>query len=408
MNHFLVYGIHPAISQAETIAVLGVRPTLIGRLALVDDGGMDWNGERVQDRLAGTVKLGDIVAELPMKHLAAKRLAELIVSRPRASRILFGLTVITDRPAEAMAYQHLSIELKRVLQDAGKSVRWVTGDDRGLSPAAISKLDLTQEGYDFVIGIRDGIATIGLTTHVQNADAWSARDMGRPFRDTKTGMLPPKLARIMVNLALGKETKHNLSTPLSLLGETHRLLDPFCGAGTILMEAGVLMEKKFLAGLLSVQGSDCSAKQVKGAKQNLDWLKEQSIISSETRQRLSVMMEDARTVDRRHPPKSITAIVTEGDMGSPLRGGETFATLERQAAIVSALWRESLQAFAKIQPQGGKIVGIWPQYQTSRGKAVVNITDDLAAAGYCLSSVPLPYRRADQSIERNIVVIERR
>ena len=35
---------------------------------------------------------------------------------------------------------------------------------------------------------------------MQDFEQWGARDYGRPSRDAVRGMLPPKLARMMVNL----------------------------------------------------------------------------------------------------------------------------------------------------------------------------------------------------------------
>ena len=76
---------------------------------------------------------------------------------------------------------------------------------------------------------------------VQNISAYAMRDQKRPKRDAFVGMLPPKLAQIMINLALGdQEPKDKL------------LLDPFCGTGVLLQEA-------LLMGL-KVYGTDLSQK----------------------------------------------------------------------------------------------------------------------------------------------------
>jgi hypothetical protein len=40
---------------------------------------------------------------------------------------------------------------------------------------------------------------------VQDIDAYAERDFERPMRDAFVGMLPPKLAQIMLNLAVGEE-----------------------------------------------------------------------------------------------------------------------------------------------------------------------------------------------------------
>ena len=53
--------------------------------------------------------------------------------------------------------------------------------------------------------------------------------MDKPYRDMRRGMLPPKLARSLVNLAIGAKSPSDMT-----------ILDPFCGTGTVLMEAMLL------------------------------------------------------------------------------------------------------------------------------------------------------------------------
>ena len=73
--------------------------------------------------------------------------------------------------------------------------------------------------------------------------------------------LHPKLARVMVNLSAIKK------------GET--LLDPFCGTGGILIEAGLIGAK--------VIGSDIEKKKTDGCKKNLDFydIKEYELFCSD-------------------------------------------------------------------------------------------------------------------------------
>ena len=406
MRHFLVYGTHPAISQAEATAVFGISPRMVGSSAMAILETEAWDAERIQDRLAGVIKLGDVIEEVPAKKLTAALLTELLLARPREERVLFGMSIYTDSRKEAEALKRLPILLKRRLQDAGKSVRWVSGDNGVLSPAAVAKVKLTSEGYDLVIGIKDGTAHIGLTSQVQNADAWSERDYGRPFRDMKTGMLPPKLARIMLNLGLGGSVDGE-SDGLALIPNQRRLLDPFCGGGTILMEAALLTQHHLPSSILSIQGSDIDAKQTNGAKRNLDWLVEKNILSQKYRERVSLSDGDARAVHLRHTAESVTNIITEGHLGPPIRGTESAEMIRRNASDLEKIWRESLGSFAKVQPVGGRVVCVWPAFRTTNGTAGVDLMNELRSFGYRLAQVPLPYRRPDQHVQRNIVVLER-
>lgn len=64
---------------------------------------------------------------------------------------------------------------------------------------------------------------IGQTVWVQDIDAYSQRDMGRE-RSMVVGMMPPKLAQMMINFATKGDKKL-------------QIWDSFCGLGTTLIES---------------------------------------------------------------------------------------------------------------------------------------------------------------------------
>ncbi len=399
MNHFLVLGSHPLLSLAEAKAVLGEqKPQIADKLAVFEH--LPLEIDALNKRLGGSVKMGEIVTILPMRELSAERLADEIEARPRADKIQYGLTIFGGSEGQRQKTKHLPIELKRVLQDRGHAVRWVTGEDGELSPAAVAKLDLINAGYDLVIGLFGEEAMIGLTTQVQDADAWSERDYGRPFRDMETGMLPPKLARMMVNIATGS-TQH-----LSKM----TLLDPFCGGGTVLMEAA-------LVSVGHAFGSDIDAKQIAGAKKNLDWMVEKMLLKKEARHTIDLHTRPVETIDTHFAPDSVDVIVTEGYLGKPLRGNETLPFLHQQKQAVETIWRNALKAFLPLLKTGGRIVCVWPVFTTTGGTVAADVRTDAIDLGYRFvepladwkeKSVTLTYARADQHVKRNIVILEKK
>lgn len=387
--HFLVFGTHPDLSLAEARAVLGEGVSASVSPTARFEG--PWEGVVVQDRLAGVIKLGDVLWEGQAKEASASKLAQLMLERPRGERIEFGCTVYgagkTDR-----RFGRLGMETKGLLKEQHTGpVRLVTGEHGDLTPAAVAKAKLTTKGFDFIVVVQGERAWIGMTTHVQNADAWSLRDYGRPFRDAKTGMLPPKLARLMVNLAVGSACPSDK--------EAVGLLDPFCGGGTVLMEAAMLCPQS------SVVGSDLDAPQVVGAEKNLAWLQAQRIVSSDAHVR--VMQSAAEKLDGELEPGSVLHVVTEGFLGEPVHGREPMSVLEQRRTEVEKIWKLALPVLARTQKVGGRLVMVWPEWVGAKEALRVDLTNDVLKLGYRPLLSPLGYARPDQKVKRWIVGFER-
>jgi len=347
------------------------------------------------DTLGGTVKLGDIVSTTEGLDLDLEDLVETLSPFLTRPSIDFGWTVYGGSKKTHDTINKLAIPFKKMLKAHAISSRWVTGKDGDISPAAIAKLKLTTEGLDLNIFIDGERIHVGKTTHVQNADAWSLRDFGRPARDERVGMLPPKLARMMVNLAM---------TPP---GET--LWDPFCGGGTVMMEAALATE----AGL--ILGSDIDDTQVGNSQKNCSWLTAQGIFQPHDSKRIVIFQSDARSVKPTHK-STISRIVTEGYLGPLLSGQETKTTLEKNVHDISKLWEDSLKAWKPILAKDARLICIWPAFKTSHGISRVDLESKLSSLGYRIidpldgwddSHGPLLYARPDQRVMRRIVVLAR-
>lgn len=397
MRHFAVFGSHPRLSLAEFRAVRPDLPSplLIGSAAIFEDAG--WNGETLMRLLGGTVKLGDIIATISVDELDGERIADEIGTRLGDGAIDFGLTVIGSK-----RFPKLPIGFKRALKSQGISSRWVTGKDGGdIAPAAIAKLKLTTEGLDLCVFVDGDDAHIGVTTHVQDADAWSLRDYGRPARDELAGMLPPKLARMMVNLVKSWNVERGAS------GQT--VLDPFCGSGTILMEAALATDAE------RIIGSDIEKKQISDTQKNIAWLIQNRILAARDGQRIEAFVADARKLSTQVRPSSVDAVVTEGMLGPPLRGSESRATLEKNAKEISDLWIATLREIRPLLAPNARLVCVWPAFKTTGGTARVDLEQTLPELGYELldpfagwdiPAGPLLYHRVGQKVMRRIVLIK--
>src|SRR5690606_572214 len=117
-------------------------------------------------------------------------------------------------------------------------------------------------------------------------------DRQRPSVDAVSGVLPPKVARMLINI--GNDTKKDSIT----------FLDPFCGSGTILMEA-------LLLGYDSV-GFDISVKAIEDSTKNLNWLKQKYPVTTP----VSLYQADSSEVKPKDLGlKPVDLIVTEGYLG---------------------------------------------------------------------------------------------
>lgn len=139
---------------------------------------------------------------------------------------------------------------------------------------------LVERGCELMILTGDTGYIVAQTVWVQDIDAYTRRDIGRE-RSMSVGMMPPKLAQIMINFATKGE-------------RGLQVWDSFCGLGTTLIEASHM-------GYASLLGSDISDEMIVATKTNTTSLQAQNI---------EIFHHDARRIDA----KKITiptVVVTE-------------------------------------------------------------------------------------------------
>ncbi|EKD29453.1 MAG: putative DNA methylase, partial [uncultured bacterium (gcode 4)] len=189
------------------------------------------------------------------------------------------------------------LRIKKFLKSCpDKSFRLVNKDPKNINSAVYKKERLweseTECNYISITGHR----YFGVTIAYQDVDAYAERDMEKT-RDMGVGMLPPKLAQIMINL-------------WSRTTEASAIYDPFCWLGTILIEAANM-------GYTEIFGSDISREMVDVTKKSIaDFvmkkdLKLGSLIFEADASKIATRLPDA--IDIR-----TTTIVTEWYLGDVL------------------------------------------------------------------------------------------
>ncbi|MFZ2681740.1 MAG: hypothetical protein WAZ14_01445 [Patescibacteria group bacterium] len=387
MQIFALLGAHPDLSIAEIGVVTTSSPSWrAGQLALFDDIDTDLNA--LQFRLGGTQKLGTVIGTVTttdQKELAAFLANDLIANHPEG-KLNFGLSVYGANQSKLdqvrTATKNLGLETKSRLKEAGRSARYVISKEATLSAIVVVSNHLLSKGAEYVLIVRDNDIVIGRTGAVQNIDDWANRDFNRPRRNAKQGMLPPKLARIMVNLT-------------GLYGGGKTLLDPFCGSGTVLMEAG-------LCGFSQLIGGDINDVAISDTEANQDWLAAQGFKTGELRTYLG----QAKDVNDHLEAASVDAIVTETYLGRPRRGVESVSDIEEAIKYLETLYTESFAALKAVLKPGGVLVIAAPVHYVNEQPYFVPVTDILHKLSFTAAPTAcdnMVYRHADQHVGRQIL-----
>lgn len=269
----------------------------------------------------------------------------------------------------------LALEVKKYLKGIGRSVRYIESKNT----ATVLHNNLIEKKGDIIkVG-----AEWYVTDAIQDIASFTHRDYERPRTDSRSGMLPPKLARMMVNL-----------TETSL--DSH-ILDPFCGSGTVLIEALSL-------GYTHVSGSDNSEKAVEDSIENTRWfLKDHTDTKVET----VVHLASAEKSDKVFKKHSIDAIVSEPYMGKPLRGHESKLSLEAQALELKMLYLSSFESFKHILSPDGVIIFIIPIFKSGTEWVRTNAHIEIEKLGFKVipfseKNTSLLYSRDNQFVGREI------
>lgn len=400
----LILGRQPALGLAEleslygadAVAKAGPTTKTIAATLAISPHKVDFA------RLGGSIKLAKVLTRLNTTQWPAveKYLRQTIPQHLQyvpEGKMKLGLSV-HGFDLSVAKLNATGLTLKKIIKSAGRSVRVVPNKDLELNSAQVLHNQLTSPtGWELLI-IRDGTTTlIAQTTAVQDIDAYAARDQGRPKRDARVGMLPPKLAQTIINLATGPVNPTD-----------HTLLDPFCGTGVVLQEAALMG--------FSLYGTDLEPRMIDYTAKNLDWLIEQHHLS----QRPQLEAGDA-TAHTWQPAPSV--IAAETYLGQPF---SSFPSAEKLAEVRNAcntILRKFLQNIGSQIPSGTRLCLAVPAWQQKPGQfthlpvlgsAPDERLDHLEELGYNrmsfkhVETADLVYARADQIVARELLVLTKK
>ena len=322
------------------------------------------------DDLGGTIKIGVSATEFPTeivrkaflqkdKEAQAQIGREIVASglidgmvKAGSEKTLFGVSVYCEekqlRVVSKGIQRFVGSAVKRELRDCGEKSKFMGfAKDRRLpqlSHVEVLKKNLVENKSEILFCAGREQTFVAVTVAVHNPFEFQKRDVGKPIQ-RKIFAIPPRLARIMVNLAACAEGKV--------------LLDPFCGVGTVLQEA--LLAKAKVIGL------DINRWCVEAAVRNLDWLKDEyELGNAEYR----VLQGDVHRLSQKIGWEQVDCVATEPDLGPALRQMPTTSYAVRIAEKLEPLYYGLLEEAYKVLRSGGRLVVVSPWIKTRSGKPV--------------------------------------
>lgn len=200
--------------------------------------------------------------------------------------------------------------------------------------------DIVSRGAFDVIAFPYGSGyALGPTIWVPDSVSMRQRGMKKPAPRSEIA-LSPRLARTLLNLA-------GLKSGMTVL-------DPFCGSGTILMEA----RGKSIRCL----GLDSSASRVQEARENLQWSS-----GGNADARYDIRKGDARDLKRMLRGSKVDAVVTEPLLLPKLEARPKTATASAMVDQAAVVYNDALASMAESVVPGGRIVVVVPVILTMDG-----------------------------------------
>jgi tRNA G10 N-methylase Trm11 len=470
--YIAILGRQPALGIAELEKVFGgksVNPLSAQSVRI--------NSENFEvQRFGGVLKAGKIIAELPRSdwHQVSQKIVQYYTNEWSSfeGKITLGISTY-NFTIDTREVQKTGIILKQKLKKYNTSLRLVPNPEPALSTATShhNKLGLSPNKVELiVVRTNDNKVIIAESTGSQNITAYARRDQERPKRDAFVGMLPPKLAQIMINLAVGgsiPSTSTSVSSerlragtdkgPGALSASGCRCSDKteaqlpvakssrsaIVSNGTLEPEfelapgpgsdpeqssamknssrkgeqnkliildpfcgTGVILQEAVLMGY-SAYGTDLSEKMISYSRDNLDWLSEG--YHSKFDYRLSE--GDAMTTKWQQP---IDAVVGETYLGQPFSAPPSPAKLDEVVKNCNHIITEFLKNLAPQIKPGTPICIAIPAWRDKNGRFThLPLVATIARLGYKpheftnISQNDLLYYRENQIVARELLVLTR-
>lgn len=400
-TYMFILGRQPEIGLAELQAVFGNVELVLPTVALVTS-----NVAPNVNVLGSVRKCGTVIydADGAPGEFLIKKFTDL-----PDGKITLGVSHYGRNVSAANAMK-TGIFLKK---KSRRSVRVLPNSEAEISDAATlgNRLGTTSNKIELLMAYVGHRLIIAELTGVQDLNAYTLRDRGRPKRDARVGMLPPKLAQTMINLAVNQEasSKSFCEEKTSLARSRKTLLDPFCGTGVVLQEAALM-------GTFDVFGTDIEPRMIDYTRENLDWLCRKFHVSFcsilETGDATSFNWNEFLCKNSRRKPsenlEQIDYVATETYLGQPYSSPPSAEKLRENIGTCNTIITKFLNNLHKqITPQTGICIAV-PAWFISGRTHHLPLINKLTDLGYeQVRNDKLIYHRENQIVGRQILVLRK-
>lgn len=372
-------GIADGVKDYSRTAVIVESQQKLSDVQLVD----------IQSALGGCFKVGRVVsvydrtlieeafpARGKVQKSARKMIQEVpwikrVWPRPRGARIKFGVStypLLNKQTSVDLRKFTLAMDewvKKRLAELGAKKAAYYAyeGPDRrdakrinvALWPQTIARRGLlSPPNAEILALLTEGSLYLSKTVGVYDSQLQQFRDEARPYISAETST-SPKMCRTLLNLAGARP------------GDT--VLDPFCGSGTLLMEAAILGMKS--------RGIDINNEAAEGARANMKWL------GSEMGEWIDfkIIKGDARKASTL-VGQQVDAVAFEPDLGPVYRETPSLEDATRSIDTLTVLYREVLQDLESCLRPGGRVGMTVPVVNTDNGQVSVDISTMIEGTGF--------------------------
>ncbi|MCX8190141.1 MAG: methyltransferase domain-containing protein [Candidatus Diapherotrites archaeon] len=381
MEYLFLFGRNPKLSYIELLSYFLSRNVNFAVVCFCEKAAIiklqtDIDLDEIINNLGGTIKIAEILFCCNEASLE-KNFNVACLYTGTSNKIVYSLETIGASSSIISYFQEnfKKNEIKAVHKE--------------IAPHTIAKSN--KELLSFVVLKVGPLFYVARAVKFFDPHTFRERDISRPNIQPEI-MSSIRLSRILINLA-GVKPKA-------------RMLDPFCGIGTILQEALLLG--------YDVTGVDLNRKRTQKASENLNWVEKTYCVDS----KWSVRQGDATKLSQYFPDDYFDFITTEPELGPLLKKAPTDREAEKTINDLQKLYKKFFTEASRVLKAKGRISIVIPRIRAKSTKTYrIDMDYILRETGFksynpTLKSnfevkLPVFYKEQWHKIERLIYILEK-